>query len=69
MKNTMLYNDCLNQYKNALQKSINEVERYYYPSRLTEIHEEAKGNSLSQVYNQKIYFDINAIMCISFEIV
>lgn len=50
MKNIMLYNDCLNQYKKSMQNYIDEVENFYGPLKAAEIHDDTKRNSLSQVW-------------------
>lgn len=48
-KNTLLYNEILNQYKNKMQKSIDEVVNFYKPSDIADIHKNAKLKALSQV--------------------
>lgn len=57
MRNTILFNDCLNQYKNALHKSMNEVDKFYQNLHLTKIHDDAKEIALTQVYS--FYFNVH----------
>lgn len=52
-KNTLLYHEYLDQYLSTMRSSMSARETYLEPSELRQIHEEAKRNALSQVYQHK----------------
>lgn len=50
-KNLELYTDCLNRYTNAMRNTLMENDSFYSKSILDEIHENAKKNWISKVWN------------------
>lgn len=47
--NIILYNECLNQYDNSMQRSLHRIETYCNQSELQQLHDDAKNATLLRV--------------------